>query len=87
MLKPLKNKVIVSVEKKNRTEGGLVLSNSLETDSIGCKIVAVSDDCFDMLNIGTRCIISKFSGSKIEYKNNEYLVIDIENILAIIEEE
>lgn len=87
MLKPLKNKVIVSVEKKNKTEGGLVLSNSLETDSIVGKIVAVSDNCFDMLNIGTRCIISKFSGSKIEYENNEYLVVDIDNILAIIEEE
>lgn len=87
MLKPLKNKVIVSVEKNTKTEGGLVLSNSLETDSVIGKIVAVSDNCFDILNIGTKCIISKFSGTKIEYENNEYLVVDIDNILAVIEEE
>lgn len=86
MLKPLKNKVIVSVEKNNQTEGGLVLSSALETDSVACKIVAVSDNCFDILNIGTRCIISKFSGNKIEYENNEYLVVDIDSILAVIEE-
>lgn len=87
MLKPLKNKVIVSVEKNNKTEGGLVLSNSLETDSVIGKIVAVSDNCFDILNIGTKCIISKFSGSKIQHDNNEYLVVEIDNILAVVEEE
>ena len=86
MLKPLKNKVIVSVEKNTKTEGGLVLSNSLETDSIVGKIVAVSDNCFDILNIGTKCIISKFSGTKIQYENNEYLIVDIDSILAVIEE-
>ena len=87
MLKPLKNKVILSVENNNKTEAGIVLSNSIETDSVIGKIVAVSDNCFDMLNIGSRCIVSKFTGSKIQYENSEYLVVDIDSILAVIEEE
>ena len=87
MLKPLKNKLIISVEEKNKTESGLVLSNNFETDSILGSVIAVSDNCFDILNIGTRCIISKFAGNKIEYEGIAYLVVDIDNILAIIEEE
>jgi len=88
MLKPLKNKVIITVEKDtNKSESGLVLSNEPETDTITGKIVAVSDNCFDILNIGTKCLISKFSGNKIKFENKEYIVVDVDNILAIVEEE
>jgi len=64
-----------------------VIASNLETDSIIGQIVSVSDNCFEQLNIGTKCIISKFSGSKIQYRNEEFLVVDIDNILAVIEEE
>lgn len=87
MLKPLKNKVIIDVEKNNVTEGGIVISSNLETDSLIGKVVSVSDNCFDVLNIGTRCIVSKFAGNKVQYDRKEYLVVDIDNILAIVEEE
>ena len=87
MLKPLKNKVIISLEEKSKTEGGLVLASNLETDSIVGKVESVSDNCFDVLNIGTKVIISKFSGNKLQYNDKEYVVIDIDNILAVIEEE
>ena len=87
MLKPLKNKVIISLEEKSKTEGGLVLASNLETDRIVGKVESVSDNCFDVLNIGTKVIISKFSGNKLQHNDKEYVVIDIDNILAVIEEE
>jgi len=87
MLKPLKNKVIISVEKNDKTESGLVIASNIETDSVIGKVVAVSDSCFDIVDVGSLVIVSKFSGNKIQYESVEYIVIDIDNILAVVEEE
>ena len=93
MLKPINGKVIVNVEKYDKTESGLVLTNNLETETVVAVVYAVSkyydklgEIKNDFLKVGDRVVISKFSGNKIEYKKEEYLVLDIDNILAIIEE-
>lgn len=66
-----------------------MITSNLETDSVLGKIVAISDNYSndEKLDVGTTVIISKFSGNKIQHDNNEYLVVDIDSILAIVEEE
>ena len=66
MLKPLKNKVIISVEKNDKTESGLMITSNVETDSILGKVVAVSDSCFDIVDIDSIVVVSKFAGNKIQ---------------------
>lgn len=94
MLKPLNGKVIVEVEKYDKTESGLVLTSNLETDTLIATVYSVSEYCDkfcevknNFLSVGDKVAISKFSGSKIEHEKKEYLVLDIDNILAIVEEE
>ncbi len=93
MLKPLKNKVIVTLEEQNKTESGLVLTSTLDTDSVLATIVAIPNKCnkesseCDEIKVGDKIILSKFSGNKIKYNKKEYLVVDIDNVLAIVEEE
>ena len=94
MLKPLSGKVILMVEKQDETESGLIITGNTETDSVNATVYAVSDLYNKEGNIennevkkGDRVVISKFSGNKIEYKKQEYIVTDISSILAIIEEE
>lgn len=88
MLKTLKNKIVVKVKHKDKTnECGLVLTSDIETDSYLADVVAVSDECLDLIKVNDTVIISKFAGAKIKYENTEYLVINIDDILAVIEEE
>ena len=88
MLKTLKNKVIVKLKNKDKTnESGLVLTADIETDSYLAEVISVSDENLDLIKVNSSIIISKFAGSKIKYGNIEYLVVDIDDILAIIEEE
>lgn len=94
MLKPLNGKVIVCIEKYDKTESGLVLTSNLETDTLVANVYAVSKyyDKFcelenNYIKANDKVVISKFSGNKIEYEKKEYLVLDIDNILAIVEEE
>ena len=94
MLKPLYGKVIACVEKNDKTESGLVLTSNLDTDTLVGVVYSVSE-YYDRLgsiknsniNVGDKILISKFSGNKIEYGKKEYIVLDIDNILAKIEEE
>lgn len=89
MLKPLGNKIIVKVENTNETKSGIVLSSPLEKDSIEANVFSVSDKIGkeNIINIGDKVIIQKFSGSKFEYDDNEYITIDVNSILAVIKEE
>ena len=89
MLKPLENKILVKVENTNETKSGIVLSSPLEKDSIEANVFSVSDKIGkeNIINIGDKVIIQKFSGSKFEYDDNEYITIDVNSILAVIKEE
>lgn len=89
MLKPLENKIIVKVENTNETKSGIVLSSPLEKDSIEANVFSVSDKIGkeNIINVGDKVIIQKFSGSKFEYNDNEYITIDVNSILAVIKEE
>ena len=94
MLKPLYGKAIVCVEKNDKTESGLVLTSNLDADTLVGVIYSISE-YYDRLgnvknnciNVGDKILISKFSGNKMEYDKKEYIVLDIDNILAKIEEE
>ena len=89
MLKPLENKIIVKVENTNETKSGIVLSSPLEKGTIEANVFSVSDKIGkeNIINIGDKVIIQKFSGSKFEYDDNEYITIDVNSILAVIKEE
>lgn len=89
MLKPLENKIIVKVENTNETKSGIVLSSPLEKDSIEANVFSISDkiEKENIINVGDKVIIQKFSGSKFEYDDNEYITIDVNSILAVIKEE
>lgn len=86
MLKPLKDKVILTVEKEEKTKSGIVLNEPLEKDCIIATVYSISNE-EEKLKVKDKVVISKFSGSKIEYENEEYLIIDIDSILAKVEEE
>lgn len=90
MVKAINNKLILELEKnENKTQSGIIVSSVIETKKQVGKIISINEKTKKEqkdLDIGTRIIFDKNFGKEIMYNQNEYMVIDIKDILAIIEE-
>ena len=86
MIKPLGDRVLIElVEKEATTASGIVLPDSAKEQPQEGKVVAVGKDAQDEVNVNDRVIYSKFAGTEVEYEGNEYLILNVTDILAVIE--
>ena len=85
VFKPLKDRVFVSyAEESDKTAAGLYIPESAKekpqkgkVESIGLEVKSVK--------AGDHVLFDKYSGSKIELEEKEYLIIKEEDILGIFE--
>ncbi|MFC6314043.1 co-chaperone GroES [Lapidilactobacillus achengensis] len=94
MLKPLGDRVIVTVEEpEEQTVGGIVLaSNAKEKPQTG-KIVAISAGRFTddgqqvplTVKEGQTVLFDKYAGSEVKYEGASYLVLHEKDIMAIVD--
>ena len=93
--------VLKRLENENETEGGILLASSSQEKSQICEVVAVgegkeiisfiagklSSNLSKMLvKKGDKVVISKYAGeSTIKDEGKEYIIIDQDQILAIVE--
>ena len=93
MIKPLNNNVVLKKEKKeSKTASGIILSNEKEEPEYAI-VVAVGDGKINdkgqlvkpNLNVGDKVVYKSYSPTKVKFDNEEYLILDFEDILAIIE--
>ncbi|WP_261806668.1 co-chaperone GroES [Lapidilactobacillus luobeiensis] len=94
MLKPLGDRVIVTVEEpEEQTVGGIVLaSNAKEKPQTG-KIVAISAGRFTedgkqvplTVKEGQTVLFDKYAGSEVKYEGESYLVLHEKDIMAIVD--
>ena len=85
-IKPLGKRTLVQVkEKEEMTKSGIILSSvkDKETSNRG-KIVAVSLEV-EEVKIGMEVVFEKYAGTEIEDGEEKYLVLDMEQVLAVIE--
>ena len=86
MIKPLGDRVLIElVEKEAETESGIDLTDYAKEQPQEGKVVAVGKDAQDEVNVDDRVIYSKFAGTEVEYEGNEYLILNVTDILAVIE--
>ena len=92
MLKPLNGNVLLKKEvEETKTVSGILLSDaSKEIPSIA-KVLAVGegnlvDGKLVPLNVneGDTVVFKKYSGTEFEYENEEYLIVDAKDILAVV---
>lgn len=94
MLKPLGDRVIVTVEEQEeQTVGGIVLaSNAKEKPQTG-KIVAVGAGNFTdsgkqlplAVKEGQTVMFDKYAGSEVKYEGQSYLVLHEKDLMAIVD--
>ncbi len=82
--KPLKDRVFVSyTEEMQKTAGGLYIPDSAKEKPQSGKVEAVGDDV-KSLKVGDKILFDKYSGSKINIDNADYLIIKEEDVLGIL---
>ena len=82
MLKPLEDYVALTLEKEeNTTASGIILTSEAKDKQAVGKVVAVGPKVED-LKEGDKVIYQTYSGTKVELEQQEYLLIQVKNILA-----
>ena len=82
-LKPLGDRVLVErVEETNTTVSGIIIpDNAKEKPSEG-KVLAVGNDVEEVKE-GDIVVFGKYSGTELVLDGNEYLVLEVSDILGI----
>jgi chaperonin GroES len=92
-LKPLGDKVIVEVlSAEEKTKGGIIIPDTAKEKPQEAKVIAVgSGKVLDNgktvapdVKAGDIIIFGKYSGSEVKVDGKEYLIIDADDILAIV---
>jgi len=85
-IKPLGERIVVkTLKQKEKTEGGIYLPETASKDKPQKgKVIAVGPD-FKGVKKGDTVIFAKYGGTEIEIDNEEYLVLGIDDVLAIAE--
>ncbi len=87
-VKPLGERLLIKpIKEEEKTEGGIVLPDSAKEKPMKAEVIAVGEkvDEIDLVP-GDKVIYSKYSGTEIKIDDEEYIIIDAEDILAKIEE-
>ena len=92
-LKPLGDKVIVEVLKaEDKTKGGIIIPDTAKEKPQEAKVIAVGSGktlengkvVAPEVKTGDIVIFGTYSGSEVKVDEREYLIIDADDILAIV---
>jgi len=83
--KPLKDRVFISYsDEVEKTAGGIYVPDTAKEKPQKGKVEAVGPEVKE-LKVGNMVFFDRYSGSKVNIDNTEYLIIKEEDILGIIE--
>src|SRR3989338_646296 len=94
-LKPIGDKVIVEVlEALDKTKSGIILPDTAKEKPQEGKVIAVGSGktlssgktAAPDVKAGDKIIFGKYTGSEIKVEEKEYLIIDADDILAVVTE-
>ncbi|MDF2841870.1 MAG: groES [Herbinix sp.] len=87
-VKPLKNHLLVKVnENEEATKSGIILVGAAKGDSNVAKIIEKADSFDndqDVFLKGDRILISPHAGTKVKLDDEEYLIVSLKDVLAIL---
>ena len=88
-IKPIGERVLLKpIKKEEKTKSGILLSSkSSNTDTQNqAEVIALGKgEKVDGIKVGDKVIFNKFSGNEIEDGDIKYLIVNADDILAVIE--
>lgn len=92
-LNPIGERIVIrKLEKEETTASGIVLPTSAQEQPQYAEVTAVSDklanneDYKDAVSVGDKVIYSRYAGTEVKLDGEEYIVIKIEDVLAVVED-
>lgn len=85
-LKPLGDRVVIKkVEAEETTQSGIVLPGSAQEQPQIAEIIAISEDIEETeLKEKDRVIFSQYAGTDVKLDGEEFMILKLEDILAIV---
>ena len=86
-LKPLGNRAIISlIEEGNFStqQSGIIIPDTVKGNVNQGKVMAIGDCEQSVLNVGDLTIFSENTGVPVKIKNENYLIINEQDILAVV---
>jgi chaperonin GroES len=93
-LKPIGDKIIVErIEPESKTKGGIVLPDNVKEKPKEGKVIAIGEGKLldngsrvaPSVKVGEKIIFSSFAGNEVKIDTKEYLIMNEEDILAVLE--
>lgn len=84
-VKPLGERVLLEmpVAKEEKTQGGLYVPETAKEKPLEAVVVAVGSKV-EHVKVGDKVIYSKFAGTEVKVDDKEYLIVEINDVLAIV---
>ncbi len=87
-IKPLQDRVVIKmVEAEETTKSGIILAGSAKEKPQIAEVVAVGPGKADVtmtVSVGDKVLTSKYSGTEVKVDGEEYTILKMEDILAIV---
>ena len=87
-IKPLQDRVVVKMaEAEETTAGGIILTGSAKEKPEFAEVIEVGPGTNDVkmeVSKGDKVLISKYSGTNVKLDGEEYIIVRMEDILAIV---
>jgi chaperonin GroES len=87
-IKPLQDRVVVKMtEAEETTKGGIILTGSAKEKPEFAEVIEVGPGTSDVkmeVKKGDKVLISKYSGTNVKLDGEEYIIVRMEDILAIV---
>lgn len=88
-IKPLQDRVVVKMaEAEETTKGGILLSGSAKEKPEIAEVIEVGQGKADVameVKKGDKVLISKYAGTNVKLDGEEYIIVKMEDILAVVE--
>ncbi|RAO99103.1 molecular chaperone GroES [Petrotoga sp. 9PW.55.5.1] len=87
-VKPLGNRLLIKpIVEEKKTEGGIVLPDSAKEKPQKAEVKEVGklEEDYD-IKVGDKVIFSKYAGTEIKIDDEDYIIIDIDDVLAKVED-
>ena len=88
-IKPLQDRVVVKMaEAEETTESGIILSGSAKEKPEFAEVLEVGPGTADVkmeVKKGDKVLISKYSGTNVKLHGEEYIIVKMEDILAVVD--
>ncbi len=85
-IRPIGERVVIKkVEAEQKTASGIVLTGGAQEAPQLAEVLEVPETEDIKIKVGDKVIYKQYAGTEVKLENVSYIVIDLENILAVVE--